>query len=259
MTRLRLALSLLLVALLLPAAAGAFSFGSFAPNENILSIQLSASTPTPPTVSYNDGTTTLTFSASVSRIETDLPVYDITIGDVLFDSQVMLNSESVTAPIALFNFGGQISADFVNGFAADITITDVGLGGSGQLLAADYDVSLSFLANSPLGFGTPVTGSANGDFTLDLGTSDASFEAAFGSAGRYFSNFTDFNSDGAPVGNDLCNMITPICANGQSLDDFVVNPTATIERTTPAVPEPSLSVLLGVGLAGLLMLVSSRR
>jgi MYXO-CTERM domain-containing protein len=258
-----LVLGLLLAGLLVPAAAGAFSFGSFAPNENILSIQLSASN-MPPTVSY-DGTSILTFSASVSRIETDLAIYDITIGDVLFDSQVMLNSESVTAPIAPIpligfpGFGGQISATFINGLAADITITDVGPGGSGQLLAADYDVSLAFSANSPLGYGTPVTGSVIGDFTLDLGTSDASFEAAFGSAGRYFSNLTDFTSGGAPVGSDLCNLITPTCADGQSLDDFVVNPTATITRTGPVVPEPSPSVLWGMGLAGLLMLVARRR
>lgn len=54
----------------------------------------------------------------------------------------------------------------------------------------------------------------------------------------------NFISSGVPVTTDLCVLIEPACFTGASLDDFTVNPTATI---VPLVPEPELAVLLGLG------------
>jgi hypothetical protein len=239
-----------LAALLLLAAgrAEAFSFGTFAPGEKILSIQLSASNPLAvPPVSFDTGTNTLTFQASVSEIVTDQATYSITLGDVIFDSQVMLSSESLIAPIP-FAFGGQYTAGFTNGLAADLTITDMGVGGAGQILAADYIGSLGMLADAIVGF--PVSIGLSGDFTVDLGGSDATFAAAFGSTGNYFSTLVNTTSNGVPIGTDLCNLIVVgTCITGVgTLDNFVSNPTATI---VPLVPEPSLAVLIGFGLVGL--------
>lgn len=237
----------LLVVVWVPASALAFSFGTFAPGEKILSIQVGSGGPS---ISFDTSTNVLLFSAPISTITTTLGVYNIPLGDVVFDSQVMLSSESVTAPIPFAFFGGQITATFLNGAAADLTITDVA-GGFATLLAADYlsPESLSFLANAPGGYGFPITGSLDGDFLVDAGMSDAAFAAAFGSAGSYFANLSGFISDGVPVGNNLCLLIEPSCANSPTghLDDFTVNPAATI--TPVAVPEPAVVSLLLLGAA----------
>jgi hypothetical protein len=101
-------------------------------------------------------------------------------------------------------------------------------------------------------------GSPGGDFTLSGG--DASFVAAFGPAGNYFANLSSFTSDGSAV-STLCHLIksmTSACPrpslltpNSGVLDDFKVNPAATIVRTTE-VPEPGLTPLLLAGLVSLL-------
>jgi len=235
-----------LVAAWVPASALAFSFGTFAPGEQILSIQVASGAPS---ISFDTGTNTLTFSSPISTITTNLAIYNIPLGDVVFDSQVMLSGENVIAPI-VFAFGGQITATFMNGSASDLTITDVA-GGFATLLAGDYlsPSFLAFLADTPGGYGFPVTGSLDGDFSVDAGMSDAAFAAAFGTAGNYFANLSGFFSDGVAVGSNMCLLIDPVCANSPTgqLDDFTVNPAATI--TPVAVPEAGAAALLLLGAA----------
>jgi len=235
-----------LLLLAAPVAAQAFSFGTFSPGEKILSIELSGASGGGTAISFDHSTGALTYSAPVSTITTNLTTYNIALGSVLFDSQVMLTSETVIAPFPPF-FGGQILASFSNGFAADLTLTDLGVGGSGLLLAANYSATLDFQAN-PQAVGFPVAGRLDAGFSVIGGAGDPSFEAAFGSGGSYFALLANFTSNGTPVGNDLCNLITPFCASGQSLDSFTVNPTATL---TPTVPEPASLVLLVLAAAAL--------
>lgn len=254
-----------LVLALAPAGARAYSFlpSGFAPGEQILSMQVGSGYPPPaPSVVYNDGTLTLTFSAPVSTITTTVTTYNITLGDVWFDSSVMLSTQTILPPIGfpVTIFGGAIAATFVNGVAVDLTITDVA-DSFNLLLAADYDAGLAFSA-SKVG-AAPVSGGLGGTpgglFTLTTG--DPGFVFAFGSAGSYFANLSGFQSDGTAVAT-LCHLIknmTSACprpnvstpASGQ-LDDFTVNPVATISRTTELVPEPGLASLLLAGVVSLL-------
>lgn len=231
------------VALLAPATSWAFSFGTFAPGEKILSVQLAAGDLSTPTVTFDGTTNSMVFDASVSTITTTLGVYNVPLGDVLFSSTVMIvpGTELVLAPIAPF-FGGQLSAEFVNGVAADLSIVDVA--GSGLLLQGEYDGSLDFIANSPGGAGFPIVGSLDGAF--DVSGGDAAFLAAFGPGGTYFANLAGFlTGGGSPVGINLCLMIAGGCPGGTTIGDFTVNPAATI---TP-IPEPGVAMLTAVGLA----------
>ena len=253
-----------LVLAIAPAGAGAYSFGSFAPGEQILSIQVGSGVPATPSVVYNDGTLTLTFSAPVTTITTTATIYNVPLGDVWFDSSVMLSTSTILPPAGfpVVTFNGLIAASFVNGVAADLTIWDVA-GGFNLLLAANYDAGLA-LSITKVG-AAPVSGSLGGNpggnFTLSGG--DPGFVFAFGPAGQYFANLASFTSDGTAVAT-LCHLIknmTSSCprlnisvpASGQ-LDDFKVNPAATISRTTElvVVPEPGLAALLLAGLVSLL-------
>ncbi|MAE29945.1 MAG: hypothetical protein CMJ87_13335 [Planctomycetes bacterium] len=162
----------------LPLGAQAFSFGTFAPGEKIQSIELSAASGGGSAISYDDATGVMTFTADVSTITTNFTTYNIAFGTVLFDSQITLTTESVIAPIPPF-FAGQITAGFINGLVADLSITDIGVGGSGLLLAGDYSTSLAFQADSPA-YGLPIVGRLDGDFDVVGGAGDATFEAALG-------------------------------------------------------------------------------
>ncbi len=227
---------------LVPGAAGAYSFGPFNAGEQILSIQLSAGLAGGPSVTFNTATNQMSFTAAVTEIVTNQRSISIPIGDVLFDSQVTLQTEQVFNPIPLI-FGGAINASFLNGVAADLSIVDVGVGGAGLLLAGDYSAALQFGASGPAGFGLPVTGSLDGDFTVSGG--DAGFLAVFGSAGNYFANLVNFISNGVPVTTDLCVLVENGCTTPPAaLDSFTVNPTATIIPI--AVPEPALLALLAL-------------
>jgi hypothetical protein len=232
-------------ALLLPATSWAFSFGTFAPGEQILSVQLAAGNLSNPTISFDGTTNTMVFDASVSTITTNFGTYNIPLGDVLFSSTVMIvgGTEVVVPPFAPF-YGGDVSASFANGIAADLSIVDVGPGGAGLLLAGDYGTTLDFLANSPGGYGFPIVGNLSGGFTVSGG--DAAFVAAFGPGGDYFANLASFlNGGGMPVGSNLCLMIDGGCPGGTTIGSFTVNPAATI---TP-IPEPGTVALLAVGVA----------
>jgi hypothetical protein len=250
-----------LVLALAPAGARAYSFGTFAPGEQILSIQVGSGAPATPSVVYDDVTLTLTFSAPVSTITTNFNTYNIPLGNVWFDSSVMLSTSTILPPITFPAFGGTIAANFVNGIVADLTITDLALGPT-LLLAADYDAGLN-MSISKVG-AAPVSGSLGaagpgGDFTLSGG--DPGFVFAFGPAGNYFTNLSSFTSDGTAV-TTLCHLIknmSSACPRPNSstlpsgqLDDFKVNPAATITRTTELVPEPGLTLLLLAGLVSLL-------
>jgi hypothetical protein len=247
-----------LVLALAPAGARAYSFGSFAPSEQILSIQVGSGAPATPSVVYNDTTITLTFSAPVSTITTNFATYNIPLGDVWFDSSVMLSTQTIFRPVTSPPFPGAIAANFVNGLAADLTIWDVAAGYN-LLLAADYDagLNLSIASNAGTVSGS-LGGNPGGAFTVSGG--DAGFVFAFGPAGEYFANLSSFTSDGTPVAT-LCQLIKGIspCPKtfgsptpGGQLDDFTVNPAATITRTTEVVPEPGAAGLLVAGLVSLL-------
>jgi hypothetical protein len=247
---------------LAPSGARAYSFGSFAPGEQILSIQVGSGAPATPSVVYDDTTLTLTFSAPVSTITTNVTTYNIPLGDVWFDSSVMLSTQTILPPAGfpVTTFNGTIAANFVNGITADLTITDLALGPT-LLLAAEYDAGLD-LGITKVG-AAPVSGSLGGSpsggvFTLSGG--DSGFVFAFGPAGVYHANLASFTSDGSAVAT-LCHLIKnmtsscprsslAIAASGE-LDDFTVNPVATITRTTELVPEPA-----GLLLAGLVSLLA---
>lgn len=249
-----------LVLALAPTGARAYSFlpAGFAPGEQILSIQVASGDTAAPSVVYNDGTLTLTFSAPVSTITTTLTTYSITLGEVWFDSSVMLSTQTIFRPVTSPPFPGAISATFVNGIVANLTITDVA-DSFNLLLAADYDDGLKFSAAVNAGaVSGSLGGTPGGLFTPTVG--DPGFLFAFGPAGQYFANLSGFQSDGAPV-TTLCHLIKNITpcpipfgspTPGGELDDFEVNPAATISRTTELVPEPGLASLLLAGLASLL-------
>lgn len=146
MTRTRSIAAIAAAALLFPASSWAFSFGSFAPGEQILSIQLAAGDQNSPTITFDGTTNTMMFDASVSTVTTNLGVYTVPLGDVVFSSTVTIQpgTESVYQPVAPF-FGGQVAAQFSNGMAADLSIVDMGPGGAGLLLQGDYAGILDFI------------------------------------------------------------------------------------------------------------------
>lgn len=239
---------LLITGLLLPGTASAFSFGVFVPGEKILSVQLASGNLANPVVTFDGTTNTMVFDAAVSTITTNLATYSIPLGDVTFSSQVMIEAgtELVGQPIPMFNFGGVLGAELRNGVAIDLSIIDMGPGGAGVLLEADYDGTLSFQANSPGGFGFPIVGSLAGAFDVTGG--DVDFLAAFGPGGTFFANLANFTTGGGtPVGSDICLLIAGGCPGGTTIGDFTVNPVVTI---TP-IPEPGVAALLALGLGGL--------
>jgi len=235
----------LLLSVLLPGTASAFSFGVFAPGEKIVSVQLASGNLATPVVTFDGTTDTMVFDAAVSTITTNLNTFSIPLGDVIFTSQVMIEAgtELVGQPIPVFNFGGVLGAELRNGVAIDLSIIDMGPGGAGVLLEADYDGTLSFQANSPGGFGFPIVGSLAGAFDATGGDTD--FLAAFGPGGTFFANLGNFTTGGGtPVGNDICLLIAGGCPGGTTIGDFTVNPVVTI---TP-IPEPGATTLVALGL-----------
>lgn len=227
---------------LLPATSGAFSFGTFAPGEKIVSVQLAAGDLDTPMITFDGTTNTMVFDASVSKITTNLGEYDIPLGDVVFTSTVMIvpGTELVLQPAG--SFGGHVEAGFRNGMTADLSIVD--LAGSGLLLQGEYGAPLHFFANSPGGLGFAITSGLEGSFTTSGG--DAAFVAAFGPGAHYSANLSGFlTGGGGAVGSNLCLLIDGGCPTGTTIASFSVNPTVTI---TP-IPEPGVATLTAVGLA----------
>ncbi len=232
----------------LPGMASAFSFGSFVPGEQILSVQLAAGNQASPTVSFDGTTNKMIFDAAVSTITTNFNTFSIPLGTVTFSSQVTIQpgTELVLQPLPAYYFGGQLGAALLNSVVADLSILD--MAGSSVLLEGEYDGTLSFQANSPGGSGFPIVGSLDGAFDVTGG--DAGFLTAFGPGGNFFANLANFfTAGGSPVGNNLCLLIAGGCPGGTTIGSFTTNPNATI---TP-IPEPGATTLVALGL-GLLAL-----
>lgn len=244
----RVLLAIAAAALLVPSSAQAFSFGTFAPGERILSVQISGS----PTVSFDSANNKLAINGSISTITTNQNVFGIPLGDVTFSSEVTIvpGTETVSVPLdpipsVFAGLGGQLGAQFTNGVAADLSILDAGPGGAGILLDGEYVGTLAFQAGQPAGFGTPVTGSLDSDFVVSGG--DASFTAAFGPGGTFFGNLAALFVNNNPVSGNFCLLVEGGCPSGTTIASFTASPTITI---TP-IPEPGIAVLLALGLAAL--------
>ncbi len=212
-------------------------------SDEIASIQLSADIGPSSTISYSAGTTTLAITASVSTINflNKGPISGIPTGDILFAAVLTLTGAPTFATHPAFpNTPLLVGMDFVNGVVADFTIVDVGGGGAGQLLAADYigALTIGVQGNFVPGF---VTGELSGDFNVLGPQSNADFASAFGSAGAHDSTLA------FGVGT-TCTFVVN-CPGPFTLKDWAANPTSTL---TPLVtPEPALSLAIPAALAGL--------
>ena len=217
---------------LLPGAASAttFSFGTVAATDVITSLNLTTGTNK---VTYDPGTnvmhveaylTTINFSnrASITGIATDT---------VLFTSDIMLVGGTFGVTESSANNPRSMVSGFMNGALQDLSIFDT-VGGL-TLLDADYVGNLSFTASETGTITTPLT--VNGQLNAV---------------------YASFFSDGAPVGNNICNLVksgvgtygSQVCGPGYALDDFAVNTTMTVNPVV--IPEPGTALLLGLGLAG---------
>lgn len=232
----------LAAALAMPLQAGAFSFGTFTSGDKIVSVELSAAGSTGVVFSTGGNPAsilddTLTFESSVSTIiMLSGAVFSPILGTVLVSS--------VVKPVVGTTFFSSviIAADLVNGLVADFTITDIGIGGSGLLLAADYLAGVTFTA-SQFAPGFPIGGSLSGDFGVVGG--NASFTAAFGAQGNFFSTLAGFKKGGSAP-SSLCALTNGFpfagsCIGPTDFANFTAQPTTTI---VPLVPEPSVGLLL---------------
>lgn len=221
---------------LAPTVAGAtsFSFGTITASDTIASIELAADTGGSTTVSFTTVDDRLVIDASVSTIHfTDgSSISGIPAGSVVFQSTVYVTGTPTYIPPINPVF---TSIDFMNGVAADFSIMD--LTGGLTMLAGDFVGALNMTAQAS---GGVVRGEVSGTFTVDTLASDADFAAAFGSQGT-FDQLLNLG-----LGSNLCGIVTTCPA--PDLIDFEANPTSTLMPV--AVPEPSLSLLLGAVLLG---------
>lgn len=243
--------TLLLLAMLAgPGVAGAFSFGTFDPSDEIASIVLGSTTATP-LVQHTGATSTMVFTAEVTTINMkDGDVFNVTPGDVTFSSQVMLvGGSEIFAPNPFPTF---LSGEYRNGVTVDFSITDIA-DSSNVLLEAEYDDSLVWTANQL--FPGAVNGTLDGDFDVVSGDSDFTDAFAPGLArGTFNAQMTAFLSNGSAV-NQACELTTTggtsnlscfgLAADG--FDNWTSNPVVTIVP----IPEPGTALLLASGMIGL--------
>ena len=234
--------------LLVPAAAGAYSFlpAGFAPGEQILGIELVTAGVAGPGLEVDTGLNpndpaddTLHFESWVSRITTTDAIHSITLGDVIVTGAV-LDSVSFPAPLGI---GGFVSGNFSESSVVDLTILDIGIGATDPvLLEVEYSTGLEFSAHEVTGV---IIGSLYGDF--DVVGGEADFLTAFGGPAGY----VDGVLAGFDPGTGICNLTdSPTCEDfpwASDLADFTASPTSTI---TP-IPDPGTLALLSLGLAGL--------
>ncbi|NNL65275.1 MAG: hypothetical protein HKP30_03430 [Myxococcales bacterium] len=248
-------LMLAMAVLLLPGRASAFSFGTFAPGDTIISIELSAAgisgvagvvfdTGSDPLDPSDD---TLTFESSVSTIKMlSGAEFTVPLGDVIVSS--------VVSPLAGSEFFSTVAigADMANGIVADLSILDIGPGGAGMLLEADYIGAVSFTA-SQFFSGFPISGSLSGDFGVTGG--DADFTTAFGPQGDFFGELAGWllgTSGSGTAPSSLCDL-TAFGTCAFDFASFTANPTTTITPVA-VVPEPAAALLFACGIMGLAVL-----
>ncbi len=224
--------------LLLPAPAGAFSFGTFTPGvDRIASIQLSAAYSGP--VTYTRATDLLTVSGSVSTITLQGgQIFNLPLGDVLLSMTMKLDQAT------LLIIGRTIAAEFKGGIVpVDLTITDFADGGN-SLLEGEFTFdTLGFGASQSPVFG----GSLLGDFATSGG--DPDFANAFAPIGHLHSLLTFAVANVCQL-TTIPAIVSGNCVSsfaGNDLQNFTAQPTTTI---TP-IPEPASALLLGLGLVAL--------
>lgn len=244
----------LTLGLVLPASAWAYSFlpGGFAVGEVVTDVSL-----TPfgaDKFSYDSSSPgSLVINASVAQIDTNMGTYAPALGTVVLS----VNLGEVADTLFIGSTGGSfpidsIHAEFDHGVTLyDVTLNDIGAGGAGTLFNADL-TGLSNL-DAIQSFGLK-NGSVTAEFLFDLGTSDAGWVTAFGDAGSFLINLTEFSPPGgSPVGA-LCDLTTfDTCLlgteYGNDLESFEAQPNGTL--TPLLMPEPSTAILVGAGLFGL--------
>jgi hypothetical protein len=252
------------IALPLTASATIFSFGTINPTDQIASLNLA---PTSLKTTYDPDTNLLHIDAYLTTISfVGGAVMNIPVDTVLLQSDIWLTSFSVVN--SLPNNPRSFASGFSNGLLMDFSIFDTGFGIA--LIEADYVGSLSITGGETGPIATPllVQAQLNADLKV-LPSGDPDFRAAFGEWGRMSANLSGIQSDGANVGNNLCNLVrggptsgspthaSQTCPVGfwngspdaeaiQELDDFSINANLTIVP----IPEPGSAVLLALGLLG---------
>jgi hypothetical protein len=246
----------LLTAVALPTTATAtvFSFGTVNATDVITSLTLS---PSATKTTFDPLTGIMHVEAFLVQINfSNRPnITGIAADTVLFTSDIMLVGGSFAVTESSANNPRSFTSGFTNGALLDLSIFDTIAAIS--LLDADYIGPLTFSGRETgtVAFPLVVQGELTGDLNV-LTSGDADFRSAFGPLGQLDANYASFQSDGANVGNNLCNLVkgnatiygTTACGSGgYALDDFVTNTNMTI---IPIIPEPGTAVLFGLGLIG---------
>jgi hypothetical protein len=239
----RLATAVLLLALGSPGGALAFSFGVFTPGDTIESL----------TIEPGDGMSFAPGAPGTLSVNAEISTIDMTSGDQ-FGGISGLRFETVMdlsgAPLFLGPIGPTVVfADFT---AGSVTIRDDGAGpvGSGPvLLTGSFEDLTTFQAAFP-----GINGSLAGAFGGIAG--DPDFTAAFGSGADLNLQLTAFVSGGGPA-TQVCQIGNSCIGPTTAFRAWDAEPVATVNPVV--LPEPTGSLLLGAGLAGIALLRRRRK